>query len=103
MKKTTDIVCEISDFVNTFNRESNNQFCEAMSREHRTLQQAFTRLCFEWMEYVASDNYRTDPRNADSHETCKLLMELYRQHMSKDFSGSTLDLMAKPSKSLGTI
>jgi hypothetical protein len=104
MKTTLEnLVTEMTDFVNTFNRERNQEFCKTMSREHRTLQQSFTRLCLEWMEYVASDDFRTDPRNMDSHKTCKLLMELYRQHMSKDYSGDTLDMMSKPSKSLGTI
>lgn len=29
-------------------------FAEAMGRQHRTLQQGFTRLCFAWIEHLAS-------------------------------------------------
>ena len=40
-------------------------FCEAMSREHRTLQQSFTRLCIHWLRYCSElKNY--DGRNEAS-------------------------------------
>jgi len=69
---------EITDFVNTYSLEG-DRFNEAMSREHRTLQQSFTRLCLKWMEYVASDEYRFDGRNEDSHELCKDLITAYKK------------------------
>jgi len=43
-------------------------FCVAMEREHRTLQQAFTRLCVAWFLYASSPEYRTDLRNEGTHQ-----------------------------------
>jgi len=71
-----ELVEKITDFVNSYSLKS-EQFNEAMSREHRTLQQSFTRLCLKWLEHVASDEYRTDGRNEASHELCKDLIGAY--------------------------
>lgn len=46
-----------------------------MSTEHRTLQQSFTRLCIEWIKYVASDEYRFDGRNEENHKVCKEIVK----------------------------
>jgi hypothetical protein len=46
-----------------------------MGKDHRTLQQSFTKLCLKWIEYVGSEEYHFDGRNQDSHETCKKLVE----------------------------
>jgi hypothetical protein len=96
------MVTDMSDFVNTYNsRNKSESFCELMGREHRTLQQSFTKLCFMWMEYVASPEYRTDGRNVASHETSKLLLDLFSKHYAKDYSGETLtSVMGKPSNHL---
>jgi hypothetical protein len=97
MKKTKEIVQEISDYVNTFN-DKGNEFCQAMSCEHRTLQQSFTKLCLQWLEHCASDEYRFDLRNEDSHKISKELFELFRDKQIKQgFTGETLKLMSKPS------
>jgi hypothetical protein len=72
-KKLTN---DITDYLNTFNdREKSDSFNKAMSNEHRTLQQNFTRLALRWIEHVASDNYQTDPRNESSKHICKQLLE----------------------------
>jgi len=76
MNETTDIqklVEQITDFVNSYSIDSDG-FIEAMSREHRTLQQSFTRLVLKWLEYVASDEYRYDGRNKASHEVAKQII-----------------------------
>lgn len=49
-------------------------FCRAMTQEHRTLQQCFTRLCIYWLSTCASEEYRFDERNEASHEIAKALM-----------------------------
>lgn len=46
-------------------------FIQAMSTEHRTLQQSVTRLMLQWLEHVASPEYRRDLRNESSHLVCK--------------------------------
>jgi len=73
-----ELVTNITDFVNTYSLNSNS-FCESMSREHRTLQQSFTKLCLKWIEYCASDEYKHDPRNQSSHETAKTLIALFKE------------------------
>ncbi len=63
-----------SDFVNAFNPES-ERFIRYMSADHRTIQQAFTKLCFQWLEHVASEGYRTDGRNIASHQIAKQMLD----------------------------
>lgn len=96
------VQAEIGRFLNSYS-EKGDDFCLAMDREHRTLQQAFTKLCLQWIEHCSKDEYRTDDRNKASQETSKLLMELFREHLSKVYTGPTLDIMAKPSNHLPTI
>jgi succinate dehydrogenase/fumarate reductase-like Fe-S protein len=80
MRKTPkEMAVEMTDFVNTFSNEPRKEFIQAMSNEHRTLQQSFTRLCLEWIEYCASQDYRTDGRNESSHSTCKAIVEAYKE------------------------
>lgn len=92
----------VTDYLNTFNDEEKcNKFNYAMSRKHRTLQQNFTKLCLRWIEHVASDDYRFDDRNEDSHITCKKLIDLYRNLKSNEgYTNQTLDLVSKPSNNL---
>jgi len=91
MEKTVAIVNEITDYVNVLSRD-NNQFNQLMSVEHRTLQQAFTRLCLKWLEHVASDEYKYDLRNEDSKKVATELVE-----------GFVKEKKFKPSEYLRTI
>lgn len=101
--KTEELVNEITNYLNTFNNRS-GEFNKAMSTEHRTLQQSFTRLCLGWIEFVASDEYRTDPRNEDSKAVCMKMMNAFRREMADSgFTGETLDMMSKPSGYCGHI
>jgi hypothetical protein len=80
MRKTgKEMASEMTDFVNTFSSDSKKEFVQAMANEHRTLQQSFTRLCLEWIEHCASQEYRTDGRNESSHTTCKIMVEAYKE------------------------
>lgn len=91
------LVSRITDFVNSYSLKS-EQFCDAMSQEHRTLQQSFTRLCLKWIEYVADNEYRTDGRNETSHEVCKRMIELYG-----DFTEDLFRYRGTPSQMLPLI
>ena len=75
-EETKQLVEKITDFVNSYSLKS-GQFNEAMSREHRTLQQSFTRLCLKWLEHVASDEYRTDGRNVVSQDVCSEIIGIW--------------------------
>ena len=46
-----ELTSEITNYLNTYGDKS-VEFNEAMSREHRTLQQNFTRLCLAWIEVL---------------------------------------------------
>jgi hypothetical protein len=76
--KAQHIAREMSGFVNSYSNR-NKEFNLEMAREHRTLQQNFTKLCLQWIEFVASDDYRYDLRNEDSHTTCKKMIETFKK------------------------
>ena len=65
----------ISNFVNVMGNDKNEEFIVYMGIEHRTLQQAFTRLCVQWLEHMASlgDN-RIDLRNQDSRDLAQKML-----------------------------
>ena len=69
---TKELVSAMTDFVNSFSHD-NKEFCELMTKEHRYLQEEFTRLCLEWIATCGSDDYRFDGRNELSHNICKEL------------------------------
>jgi hypothetical protein len=103
MKDTKELVEEITDYVNSFSRKG-PEFCTAMSSQHRTLQQSFTKLCLQWIEHVGSPDYRTDARNEDSKKIAQQLLQQFRELQEKEgFTGDTLDLMSIPSGHLGCI
>lgn len=55
----------MSDYVNTLASSNEKSFAGEMAREHRTLQQNFTRLCVAWLEHLASEDHY-DLRNEAS-------------------------------------
>lgn len=73
-EKTKKNVETVSEMLNVFGFNTEG-FCKLFSREHRTIQQGFTRLCVEWLKTCASDNYCYDGRNEASHEVAKKLLE----------------------------
>ena len=78
-----NLVNDITNFVNSYTADE-KQFIEQMSREHRTLQQSFTRLVLRWIEFCASEDYQYDLRNQDSHTICKTLVKSFREAMKLD-------------------
>lgn len=80
MSELKETVKAITDGVNTFSLDQ-NEFNSLMSKEHRTLQQAFTRLCVGWIKHCGSDEYRFDGRNEASHEFGKFFNEMENPHL----------------------
>ena len=76
-------VRKVSDMLNNMSFDPEG-FCKEMTKEHRTLQQSFTRLCIEWLCTCASEDYRYDGRNEASHEIAKALI----QSQDADFIGN---------------
>jgi hypothetical protein len=102
MKDSKQVVSNITDYVNTFG-DVHAEFIKNMEMEHRTLQQSFTRLCLKWIEHVSSPEYRTDARNQQSQDTCRLMMDLFRDYQGLTYDGVTLEIMSKPSGFLSSI
>lgn len=65
---------QVSGMLNTMSFDYEG-FCKEMTKEHRTLQQSFTRLCIHWLCTCADDEYRYDGRNEASHLIAKALIE----------------------------
>ena len=88
-EKASEIVNQITDYVNSLSHQEG--FNEAMSIEHRTLQQSFTRLCLRWIEHVSNSEYRTDGRNQQSKEVCQKIVNDFREknggYLPSDFLG----------------
>lgn len=103
---------QITDYVNTFSREANSQFAQALSEklanEHRTLQQSTLRLFLETIEMMAGDDYRTDPRNEASKTTARRLMTGFAKVVAQEQGMSEEEVVKnwdvyKPSKWLGFV
>lgn len=65
---------EMADFLNTFNDSKLEQFVKEMAKEHRTLQQSFTKLCMMWIKALAGTN-DYDGRNEDSVLLARKIIE----------------------------
>ncbi len=81
---TKEHVVKITDFVNSYG-SNNKEFIELMSREHRTLQQSFTRLVFMWIEHCASRDYHYDGRNEATHKISKEVIEAFFKFKEEQF------------------
>ena len=79
MSKPTakETVETVTDYLNSFSSKE-KEFIEEMNREHRTLQQSFTKLCLAWLENCANEEYRFDGRNEASHTVSKELVENFK-------------------------
>ena len=65
-------VQSVSHIVNAYGNEEVDFFVKQMSRQHRTLQQAFTRICQAWFLHLASlEESHYDLRNEASVELAK--------------------------------
>ena len=82
--KVNENVNKVSDMLNSMSF-SPEEFCKEFTREHRTIQQNFTRLCIEWIKTCASDEYRHDDRNRASHVKCKEIVETMSSDPAWDY------------------
>lgn len=80
---TQELVDLMSDFLNSFSPEY-AKFIDGMNKDHRTLQQGFTKLCLMWIEHCASEDYRFDGRNEDSHTISETILETFAKAMRLD-------------------
>lgn len=71
--KVKEQVSTVTSMLNSFTFDYEG-FCKQMCKEHRTLQQSFTRLCIRWLCECSTDEYQYDGRNEASHEIAKALI-----------------------------
>lgn len=71
-----ELAGKITDLVNYSGGQGQEAFLEQMSREHRTLQQSFTRMCLQWLEQVAERKgpQFLDARNEASQKIAEKLI-----------------------------
>lgn len=74
MSRGTENVAKVSLMLNSLSFDPED-FCKEFTKEHRTIQQSFTRLCIRWLCTCASDDYRFDGRNEASHQIAKALID----------------------------
>jgi hypothetical protein len=67
MMDLAESITHVLNGMSNDTREGHLAFCVAMENEHRTLQQAFTRLCTAWFMHASDPEYRTDLRNEGTH------------------------------------
>ena len=70
------VVEAVSDFVNAMSSNT-AKFAEEFAKQHRTLQQSFTRLCWVWFVNL-SKREQFDRRNEASVELAKKIVNQFK-------------------------
>jgi hypothetical protein len=106
--KAKKLAGEITDYVNSYNLDLGKDLAEALSREHRTLQQSTVRTFLQVIEAFSEPEYRTDGRNEDAKKTAQKLMKGFvkvvaeEQNISEEQVLKNWDVY-KPSKYLSFV
>ena len=77
MKRLTpkELQDEVSNFLNSMSSDNKTEdFIKEMRKDHRTLQQSFTRLCLAWINDLAEREHY-DARNEASVKLAKKIKE----------------------------
>lgn len=76
-KDGCDVAELMASFVNSFGCDAKG-FIEKMSNEHKTLQQSFTRLCWQWILKLneMGEQGRYDDRNKASVEFAQKVVSM---------------------------
>lgn len=77
-KTAIEVQTVVSNLLNGGGDRAIVDFITEANKDHRTLQQQFTKLCLKWIEHCASNEYRTDARNEASHTVCKTMVEAFQ-------------------------
>ena len=72
------------DAVGTFGYKP-DEFIKGFCSQHRTTQQSIMRVIFALIEYVASDEYRHDGRNQQTHKVSKQVLAGYNKEVYNEF------------------
>ena len=83
MTNGKEVAAAVSSLLNCFGNEERIVFIEQMSRDHRSLQQAFTRLCVDWFRQIATSDH--DLRNEASVKLAQKILPTLDQHVLPRF------------------
>lgn len=76
--ESKELTNQITNYLNTFSVDDRiKELNTAMSSEHPTLQQNFTRMCVGWLEHVSTPEYYTDGRNESTKDFGILFKKLF--------------------------
>jgi hypothetical protein len=68
----------VSDAANSITSHGCKEFAQLLSREHRTIQQSYTRMCVAWLEELAGQK-NFDMRNEASVNLGKEFVEKVKE------------------------
>jgi len=75
-KTAKEMAGAITNYLNNFSKTPTDELVEELLRQHRTLQQCFSRFCLRWFERVAEATHGFDLRNEASVELAKEIMKI---------------------------
>lgn len=104
-ERTIELVNQLSNLVNNYNREDQEDFVKLVLREHPTLQQSMIRLMLVTIEAMAEKKY-VDARNEESKLVCQQIVEGFKAARSgydTKLHGRFINDAALPSQYLGHI
>ncbi len=81
--KARELAGQITDYVNRGGRDCGKELAVALSSEHRTLQQSTMKAFLEFIEFAASDDYRTDGRNEETKRMAQRLIDGFVHKIAK--------------------
>ncbi len=103
--RTTDLVKQLSRFVNSYNKEDQEDFVQLILRDHPTLQQSMIRLMLMTIEAMAEKQH-VDGRNEASKLTCQQVVDGFKKVRSEydtKLHGRQINDAALPSQYLGYV
>ena len=63
-------------YLNNFSKQPADELVEELLRQHRTLQQCFSRFCLRWLERLAEAPHGFDLRNEASVELAREIVKI---------------------------
>jgi hypothetical protein len=101
--QATPLIKELERYCGVFGMEERTEdFIKAFCMMHRTHQQSAFKMILKLMEFIASDQYRTDGRNEQSKKVAQELLAGFKvvNDVAKMYDDKNIQL---PSNHLGMI
>ena len=75
-KTAKEMADAILGYLNNFSNEPTEELVKELLRQHRTLQQCFSRFCLRWFERIAESPHGFDLRNEASVKLAREIMRI---------------------------